>query len=86
MNNLSGAEQKFLEHALSAKIRMGWVACTNRVYRKTTAQKLVQKGMLVPCVYQVCDGDGFALQPERERVGYELTELGENAAKEGIDE
>jgi hypothetical protein len=52
---------------------------TNRVIRKRDAERCVRRGWLVSQQLRVCDGDGCALEPERYRLGYVLTDAGRRA-------
>lgn len=82
MPDLTKSEREFLSRALHWHNKMGWVMGTGRMYRRATGERLKRRGMLVDVEYRVCDGDGFALQPERWRSGYELTEEGKRVAEE----
>ena len=53
---------------------------SGRLYRKREAEALVKSGHLSKLSMVMCDGDGFALEPERERMGYVLTEKGRAVA------
>jgi DNA-binding PadR family transcriptional regulator len=55
------------------------VALPGRLYPRKVARALVADGLLEETSAVVCDGDGFALELERERVGYALTEEGRAA-------
>jgi len=54
---------------------------TGRRYRRRDAERCVKAGWLEPKMLVACDGDGFHLEPERERGGYVLTEAGRQALK-----
>jgi hypothetical protein len=70
-------ERKALEHADWAERQMGWNICGSRTYRRATLKGLEAKGLLISVgPVTMCDGDGFALEPERFRFGYALTNKG----------
>ena len=55
----------------------GWYLCTGRIVRKSDAERLIARGMLEDAgIAALCDGDGYAHQPERYRQSYALTEQG----------
>jgi len=58
-------------------VRFGWSLFTGRAARKSDAVRLVDRGMMEDAgMAVVCDGDGFAKEPERHRQSYRLTEQG----------
>lgn len=75
---LSKTEYEALDEAYSFEIRMGWKICGSRGTRLRTLRSLVTKGLLRECdeLVVMFDGDGFLKQPERYRVGFELTDNG----------
>lgn len=82
---LTKAERCFLEHAAHCE-RFGWRALSGRVAKRGAANSLVAKGLLTFAGQaRVVDGDGYALQPERYRDGWELTDAG-RAASKAIDD
>lgn len=48
--------------------------------RRSTLRSLEAAGLMRSEMMVVCDGDGYALQPERERRGWTLTAAGRAAA------
>jgi hypothetical protein len=76
---MNKSERDLLAHAVWAKDKMNWGVFTNSTYRKSVAKKLVARGWLVPSELMVCDDDGFSVEPERYRDGYELTNAGRMA-------
>jgi len=75
---LTLAERDALTHADSIWRRMGWYLTTDGSTRKATVLSLVAKGLVreLDELVVMCDGDGFHKEPERYRVGYELTDAG----------
>jgi hypothetical protein len=59
---------------------------TNRTLRKATAEQCVKLGWLRKDWLRVLDDDGFAKEPERERMGYVLTDSGKQALGEDMAE
>lgn len=55
------------------------VAFSGRLHRRTIAEQLVTEGLLCKTQAVVCDGDGWTVEPERWREGYELTPAGRAA-------
>ena len=52
---------------------------TGRRLRRRDAKRCAAQGWLEPQWLRVVDGDGFTVEPERERFGYVLTEQGSAA-------
>jgi hypothetical protein len=61
------------------------VARSGRRRRKETAEALVAEGLLKHAWAVVCDGDGWPVQPERERLGYELTDAGRDRLRAALE-
>lgn len=78
---MGDSKRRFLLAALH-KMKHGMVMGTSRAFRRATGEQLRMLGMLSAVEYVVSDGDGYALQPERWRSGYELTEEGKRVAEE----
>lgn len=76
---MTRAERNVLEFAeRMADLGIGGMF-TSRLLRKRDAERCVAKGWLCGQMLRVCDGDGCALEPERERWGYVLTDAGREA-------
>jgi hypothetical protein len=74
------AEQDALDH-LEHMARFGWVALTGRTIRRATMVRLAARHLVRDAgMTVVVDGDGYALEPERLRQGWELTEAGRSEA------
>ena len=59
---------------------------TGRTFRRGTAERLVDSGHLTAIRVVVCDDDGWAKEPERERGGYAITDKGRTALDEHVFE
>ena len=73
--SITPAQQRFL-NLVDALGELGFDgAHTGGIHRKRDAEALVEAGILRRLMLVVCDGDGHAIQPERERVGYARVEV-----------
>ena len=70
------SEQDILECIQDQNRRGNCCLLTSRQLPKSAALRLVASGHVVERECVVMGDDGFALEPERWRTGYELTELG----------
>jgi hypothetical protein len=72
---LTERERDFMEAVLDMH-RHDMAFVPGRTNRREIGRRLAARGLLrdVECVK--CDGDGWALEPERWASGYELTDLG----------
>lgn len=78
---LTVAEADALQWALHLDSTCNAAACTGRILRKRTMRSLQEKGFVEEVVAVVVDGDGFHLEPERERIAYQLTAEGRKLAE-----
>jgi hypothetical protein len=65
-----------LEAMEVAKDCMDWHLTSSRQHRRRDMIRAVKQGLAESGMCVVCDGDGFHLEPEREREGWTLTPLG----------
>lgn len=84
---LTKREGEVVDEALDVRRRYGeptMSMVSSRTYPLSVIRRVIAKGLLVETdtLVVMVDADGFAFQPERYRVGYHLTELGERVAKE----
>lgn len=74
--NFTKGERRVIREAARVAV-FGWHLCTGRTVRKVDAIRLVARGMMQDGgMAVICDGDGFAKEPERYRQSYILTEQG----------
>jgi hypothetical protein len=72
---VKAGEIRFLQHVAEQEVH--WTgACTSTRFPRRYAESLRESGLLDTVMLRICDGDGWALQPERERIGYCLTAAG----------
>jgi len=83
--NQLNAKQEWLVHLLDMESKGFAGQTSSRRYPKRVAQALVGDGLAKNELLQMCDGDGFALDPERYRWGYVLTDTGRSIAQQ-VDE
>ena len=72
----NAADMRFAEYA--ERMHEHGFSCVNTggPHRRRTGERLVKRGLMTKVWAVVCDGDGFALDPESEREGFALTESG----------
>lgn len=81
--DLSNAEADALEWALHLEKTLNGAACgTGRHIRLRTMRILEKRGYVEETFAVMVDGDGFHLEPERERRCFRLTEAGRAKAHE----
>ena len=75
---ITKAEMNMLDYAQGIWKKMGWHTVTGRSCRLSVMRRLIAKGLMreLPHTVAMCDDDGFTKEPERYRIGYELTDKG----------
>jgi len=81
MKRMSMKDQ-WLLHVIDVNRKGFTVAFSCRLYPRKIAVQLVDEALLKETNAVVCDGDGFPLEPERHRIGFELTDAGRSKVAE----
>ena len=77
---LTRSERDALMEAEYVDRQMGWKLLSSRTCRIRTIRTLVAKGLLKSAgPTYLCDGDGWLVEPEQIREGWELTPAGRDA-------